>query len=109
MGCAGVLSRSATTAKARQAVQAISSGELWADRKTLSHLVRELLSEANHHLTRREAEIQALLGEGLRNHEIADRLFISPQTVRWHLRSMYSKLGTHDRHSIKSRLLAGLE
>ena len=35
------------------------------------------------HLTRRELDVLALLGEGLRNTEIADRLFISGAVVRW--------------------------
>ena len=45
-----------------------------------------------HNVTRREAEILALLGEGLSNREIGDRLFISPTTVARHVANLFSKL-----------------
>ena len=48
-------------------------------------------------LTRRETEIVALLGDGLSNQEIADRLFISIDTVKTHLQNAYGKLGTRGR------------
>jgi len=48
-------------------------------------------------LTRREREITALIGEGLNNKEIAERLFISQSTVRTHLTSIFAKLGVPDR------------
>ena len=71
--------------------------ELWVGSKMASDLLWRLLCETRHRLTSRESEIVNLLEEGLENHEIGERLFISPQKVRWHLRSIYSKLGTHDR------------
>jgi DNA-binding NarL/FixJ family response regulator len=43
-------------------------------------------------LTRRELEILNLLGEGLRNQEIADRLFISTETVKSHVYNLFQKL-----------------
>jgi len=43
-------------------------------------------------LTEREREIAELAAEGLRNNEIADKLFVSEHTVRAHLRSIYQKL-----------------
>ena len=48
-------------------------------------------------LTPREQEILALLAAGLTNPEIADRLVISPQTVKKHTSSIYSKLGVSNR------------
>ncbi|WP_229691982.1 response regulator [Paenibacillus radicis (ex Gao et al. 2016)] len=48
-------------------------------------------------LTDREKEILALLGQGLNNKEIADRLFISEGTVKNHVSSLMSKLGLRDR------------
>ena len=48
-------------------------------------------------LTKREREIIALIGEGLNNKEIAERLFISQATVRTHLTSIFAKLGVPDR------------
>jgi DNA-binding NarL/FixJ family response regulator len=48
-------------------------------------------------LTHRETEILALLSEGLSNKEIADRLDISYDTVRAHLRKVYEKLHVRGR------------
>ena len=43
-------------------------------------------------LTRREAEVLAILAEGASNREIAARLGISPHTAKFHVRSLYDKL-----------------
>jgi LuxR family maltose regulon positive regulatory protein len=48
-------------------------------------------------LSNRELEILSLLGKGLRNKEIADRLFISPETVKKHTVNIYRKLDAHNR------------
>src|SRR6266850_1671026 len=48
-------------------------------------------------LTQRESEILALLSEGLSNKEIADRVAISYDTVRAHLRHIYEKLHVRGR------------
>ena len=45
----------------------------------------------------RETEVLRLLGEGLTNREIAERLFISPKTVEHHVGRIYSKLGLTSR------------
>ena len=48
-------------------------------------------------LTEREREVTSLIGEGLKNKQIADRLLISETTVRHHLTSIFGKLGVSDR------------
>jgi DNA-binding CsgD family transcriptional regulator len=48
-------------------------------------------------LTEREREILDLIGEGISNHEIADRLVLSPRTVERHVSNIYVKLGLEGR------------
>ncbi|MFI0408192.1 LuxR C-terminal-related transcriptional regulator [Actinomadura sp. 3N508] len=56
-------------------------------------------------LTEREAAIAELVAAGKRDHEIAGRLHISPNTVKHHLKSIYQKLGVHSRVELAARLL----
>ena len=48
-------------------------------------------------LTQREAEVLSLVAAGLRNAEIAERLFLTPKTVSHHLSAIYAKLGVDSR------------
>ena len=112
MGCAGGISRHAPASVFARALQAISRGELWAPRSTLARLIRNLIAHENpRKLTRREKEILALIAAGHTNSQIANSLFISRETVRWHVRSIYSKLGVRGRrdaivHATSARLSA---
>jgi pimeloyl-ACP methyl ester carboxylesterase/DNA-binding CsgD family transcriptional regulator len=60
-------------------------------------------------LTTREKEILKLLSSGLSDQEIAARLFLSPNTIRWYNRQLYSKLGVNNRiQAIAQARTAGL-
>lgn len=48
-------------------------------------------------LSEREREVLALVGEGLSNQEIAERLYLSPLTAKTHVSRMMQKLGARDR------------
>ncbi len=67
-----------------------------------------LLEEQQHlpRLTPREREILDLVAEGRTNAEIAERLWVSPVTVRKHLENVYAKLGVHTR-TAAAALIAG--
>ena len=56
-------------------------------------------------LTRREHEVLVLLADGLRNREIAARLAVSEHTVKFHLASIFGKLGASSRTEAVSRAL----
>jgi DNA-binding NarL/FixJ family response regulator len=56
-------------------------------------------------LTRREAEIAALIADGLSNSEIADRLFISVHTVKRHVEKILDKLAVPSRAAVHAKLL----
>ena len=55
-------------------------------------------------LTPREQQVIALVADGLRNSEIAERLWVSPATVRKHLENIYDKLGVHTRTAAVAQL-----
>ena len=67
--------------------------------------VRKRTVETRDDLTRQERQIARLAEDGLSNPEIGARLFLSPRTVEWHLRNVYTKLGIHSRRGLSSALL----
>lgn len=58
-------------------------------------------------LTRREREIADLITEGLRNAEIADRLYLSPHTVKQYVKAIYRKVGVGSRVQLTRLMLDG--
>ncbi|WP_216586740.1 ATP-binding protein [Streptomyces brasiliscabiei] len=78
-------------------------GELQA---TGAKVRRHTISEPTA-LTSQEAQIARLAGEGLTNPEIGTQLFLSPHTVEWHLRKVFSKLGISSRKEIRTLRLEG--
>jgi DNA-binding NarL/FixJ family response regulator len=58
------------------------------------------IAEGPEHLTPKELEVAALVYEGLRNKEIAARLFVEESTVKNHVQHIRDKLGFHTRGEI---------
>jgi DNA-binding CsgD family transcriptional regulator len=54
-------------------------------------------------LTPREREVLAWVARGETNAEVAQRLWLSPETVRTHLEHVYAKLGVHTRTAAAAR------
>jgi DNA-binding CsgD family transcriptional regulator len=68
--------------------------------------VRKRTVETRDELTAQEAQIARLARDGLSNQEIGTRLFISPRTVKYHLRKVFTKLEIHSRNQL-NRVLPG--
>lgn len=108
LGAMGVVPKEKATATLISAIQRVQAGDAWLDPATMAGVLGEMsrAGKAKSHdpeaakiatLTNREREVITLIGEGLKNKEIADRLFISETTVRHHLTSIFDKLDVNDR------------
>lgn len=108
LGAAGVIAKDAPTDMVIKAIDRVHAGELWLNRRLTAALVAELRRPGQESLSSdegkmiaqlsdREKEVISLIGEGLKNKQIADRLFISETTVRHHITSILKKLQVSDR------------
>jgi DNA-binding NarL/FixJ family response regulator len=66
--------------------------------------VRKRSADTLDELTPQELQIARLARDGLSNPEIGARLFLSPRTVEWHLRKVFTKLGIHSRQELARAL-----
>jgi len=101
-GADGCIMKTADPPLILSALRTVSGGEPWLQREMTGKLFHELrrarqAQRAQADLTDRETEILKLLAEGLRNCQIAQRLFISERTVKVHVANIFGKLGLHDR------------
>jgi DNA-binding NarL/FixJ family response regulator len=101
-GARGFVHKDASADVVVRAVRAVAAGELWFEPRLLEAAGtgaprREALPEPFGSLTDREREIVRLVGEGLRNEEIARRLGITEKTVRNHLTGVFDKVGVSGR------------
>lgn len=76
----------------------------YARRMTLSSEAAQVLVQAttqtvpaSDDLTEREREVLALMADGLNNGEIAEKLVVSPSTVKFHIANIFNKLGVDNR------------
>ncbi len=93
-----------------QAVRAVARGEVLVQPQIAGRLISRFGKQARGNyahetLTAREQEVLRLLARGLRNKEIAARLFVSERTVNFHLANIYQKLNVSGRTEALSKAL----
>jgi DNA-binding NarL/FixJ family response regulator len=91
VGARGFVLKEAPLSDLVRAVERVAAGEAYVD-PVLAGILVSAQTEKIPSLTQREREVLRLLADGLANDEIGKRLFISPETVRTHVRKAMAKL-----------------
>lgn len=108
LDCSGIVVKQTSPDLIVKSIRKVHEGEVWLDAHTTAAVVRQFASRddgapggarSREHppLSAREREIVALVAKGYRNREMAEKLFISEQTVKNHLHNIFDKLGVSDR------------
>jgi DNA-binding NarL/FixJ family response regulator len=93
-GARGYLLKNAKAADLLEAIRAVHAGKKRIPSEVAANLAEHVADEA---LTERERDVMQHVAEGSRNRDIAERLLISEETVKAHLRHIMEKLGAADR------------
>jgi DNA-binding NarL/FixJ family response regulator len=110
-GAKGYLLKNIAVSKMVNALRGMARGEAPISREMTSLLMTEFARtrspiqmelQPEQLLTKREREVLAEVTTGASNKEIAERLFISPNTVKNHIHNMLEKLGLKNRHELSS-------
>jgi DNA-binding NarL/FixJ family response regulator len=104
-GARGYLTKDASAGEIRDALQRVTSGQAAIDPAVQQHLVHAIATgpataaapQLPAGLTQREAQVLALIAQGLSNTEIAERLMVSETTVKSHVNHLFAKTGVRDR------------
>jgi NarL family two-component system response regulator LiaR len=104
-GARGYFDLNDASSQLPEAVRSVHKGEIWLPRDKMSSIMdriisvvgRELKEKTLDQLTPTEFQVLRLIGQGKSNDEIAELMFISKNTVRSHIKSIYAKLDTHSR------------
>jgi DNA-binding NarL/FixJ family response regulator len=110
LGCSGIVLKQTAPDLIVKSIRKVHSGEIWLDSHTTAAVMRqfstgmdgglpghEAKGRERSPLSAREREIVALVAQGYKNKEMAEKMFISEQTVKNHLHNIFDKLGVSDR------------
>jgi DNA-binding NarL/FixJ family response regulator len=107
-GAAGYLTKDASAEEIEAAIRTVHRGQMWLAPVVQARLVSSLDGGIPgepaspppglpDNLTPREAEVLALIGEGLSNPEIGERLVLGQATVKTHVNRIFAKIGVQTR------------
>jgi DNA-binding NarL/FixJ family response regulator len=109
LGCSGIVLKQTAAELIVKSIRKVHAGEIWLDSHTTAAVMRQFASPGEpvpqgsarprdrSPLSQREREIVALVAQGYKNKEMAEKMFISEQTVKNHLHNIFDKLGVSDR------------
>jgi two-component system nitrate/nitrite response regulator NarL len=111
LGCSGIVLKQTAPDLIVKSIRKVHSGEIWLDSHTTAAVMRQFTTSLDSGsgspgggkdrgrspLSAREREIVALVAQGYKNKEMAEKMFISEQTVKNHLHNIFDKLGVSDR------------
>jgi len=114
LGTSGIVLKQSATDLLIKSIRKVHAGEIWLDSHTTAAVMRQFATGAGDEaapvgapaagrererslLSQREREIVALVAQGFKNKEMAEKMFISEQTVKNHLHNIFDKLGVSDR------------
>src|SRR5581483_3810613 len=109
LGCSGIVLKQTAPDLIVKSIRKVYAGEIWLDSHTTAAVMRQFASPSEltgagagkgrerSPLSQREREIVALVAQGYKNKEMAEKMFISEQTVKNHLHNIFDKLGVSDR------------
>ena len=102
-GVKGIFYRQDPLSQFQKGISAIFNSELWVSREVLTKYVMDNRGRSKSSdkdqvvLTSREIEILALISTGTKNEDIADKLYISPNTVKTHIYNIFKKIDVPNR------------
>ncbi len=111
LGARGIVLKQTASELIVKSIRKVHAGEIWLDSQTTAAVMRQFATAASEPasaqsggrvrerspLSAREREIVALVAQGYKNKEMAEKMFISEQTVKNHLHNIFDKLGVSDR------------
>jgi DNA-binding NarL/FixJ family response regulator len=110
LGCSGIVLKQTAPELIVKSIRKVHGGEIWLDSHTTAAVMRQFAapgevgsgsgtgkSRERSPLSHREREIVQLVAQGYKNKEMAEKMFISEQTVKNHLHNIFDKLGVSDR------------
>ncbi|MDP9245947.1 MAG: response regulator transcription factor [Chloroflexota bacterium] len=117
-GAAGYLLKDVSREELIDAIRQVATGGAFIESQMLKGMLSEMKPQgpvpaAARNLTKREREILSLVAEGMSNREIAERLVLSPETVKSHVAAILEKLGVSDRtqaaiYAVRNGLVEGM-